>query len=86
MPIGVQTWTVIVARGSVLMSLLGKIWLILTKTVKNLIFMDFCAVHPLKGKVTIYFFIFCIKIMSRDLGFCPDRYEILFFSQKKYKP
>ena len=21
--------------------------------------------------------------MSRDLGFCPDKYEILFFGQKK---
>ena len=39
-------------------------------------------VHPLKGKVTIFFFIFCKKIMPRDLGLCPDRYEILFFSQK----
>lgn len=68
------------------MSLPGKISPILTKTVKYQIFMDFYVVHPLKGKVTIYFFIFCIKIMSRDLGFCPDRYEILFFSQKKYKP
>ena len=45
--------------------------------------MDFCVVHPLKGKVAIYFFLFCKKIMPRDLGLCPDRYEILFFSQKK---
>ena len=66
------------------MSLQGKKKPILAKTVKNLIFMDFCVVHPLKGKVNIFFFIFCIKIMLRDLGFCPDKYEILFFGQKKY--
>ena len=48
--------------------------------------MDFCVVHPLKGKVTIYFLYFVKKIMPRDLGLCPDRYEILFFSQKKNKP
>ena len=40
---------------------------------------------PFKGKGYYILFIFCIKIMSRDLGFCPDRYEIWFFSQKKNK-
>ena len=54
---------------------------ILAKTVKNLIFMDFCTIHSLKGKDKHLFF-FCIKIMSKDLRFCPDRYKISFLLGK----
>ena len=56
-----------------------EIWL---KTVEKLISIDFCVVHPLKGKDRLRFFVFLVKIMSRHLGFASEKHKILFFIGK----
>ena len=64
------------------MSLPRKNDKILPKTVKNLIFSDFCVVHPLKGKDRLTFFVLLVKIMSRALGFASEKHKIFFFIEK----
>ena len=43
--------------------------LILAKIKKNWIFIYFSAMHPLKGKINIYFFCFTKKSCQETLGF-----------------
>ena len=52
------------------MSFLLKNELFWLKTVKNLLFIDFAVVHPLKGKVKDVFFFLFMKIVSLNLRIC----------------